>query len=231
MRIFIVTVCIILLVLIMLNLYTFSYIDKLDKTLIDIYNNYDYNTGDIILCRYVLDPLKPVDEYLYKISLSSSFYRGFTHTAILVKLDNIPYVLNLTPDEYFCEYNQKLIREKPVLNKMSSLLNEYHGNIYVIKYKGHITNEYTKNSIEYIFNQGYLYDNETFTNVMRLIFDTDEKKMMCADFVIKVLQHLKINLKYITNHRYNISDILKLTNESSLYDSNIYTLKILSLPQ
>ena len=79
-----------------------------------------------------------MDTHIVKSMCKTIFHFSqpwFSHCGIVVVRNNIPFVLHLTADDNYDNYNKKSIIGSPVLTSMSELY-KYKGVLYYSKYVG-----------------------------------------------------------------------------------------------
>ena len=97
----------------------------------DLYNN--LNIGDIVVFRSYSSP-DIFNFLIFRIftSLLSSSNKYFSHIGIIVKINNIPYIMECNQEKLYCSYS-KHIKSGPAITKIDNRIKNYLGSVYIIK--------------------------------------------------------------------------------------------------
>jgi hypothetical protein len=179
-------------------------------------NEIQYKTGDVIFFRHD-SPLYfygdngiNMDIHVVKNISKTLFHFAqpfFSHCGIVIIRDNIPFVLHLTADDNYDNYNKKSIIGCPVLTSMSELY-KYKGVLYHNEYIGPpITN--IESILKDIYSKDIYLDGNIFNAFMVNIMNISTHKknsMVCCDFVVYVMEKFGIvrefkycDLNYVHN--------------------------------
>ena len=171
----------------------------------------DLNTGDIILFR-AFKSNDITDFFIFRL-FASLLTNNFSHVGIVVKINNKSYIMECSQEYLHCSYSN-IIKNGTVIAEPSKRLNEYYGNIYIIKNNLH----------NYIDNNSILPFFEKYKNCKYL-----EDLLVCTTFVNKFLYKNNITKKnskiilpsyFIDKNLYNIDyKIYKIYKIKSIYNN------------
>lgn len=108
----------------------------------DVINISDLDTFDLIMCRY--NPSRMNGSYLQNLRATGIALatRGIaSHVAVIVKLDGIPFVYQVTDGIVYNELIGNYSRYITSLTRADDYIGRYKGDVYVQKYKGPPPNE------------------------------------------------------------------------------------------
>lgn len=176
------------------------------KLIIKNINEISFNTGDIVFFRHDCplyfygDNGINMDIHIVKNICKTIFHfvePWFSHCGIVVVKDNIPFVLHITAEANYDNYNKKSIIGMPALTSMDELY-KYKGVLYYSKYIGSpITNIEPK--LKDIYSKNIYLDGNIFncllTNLLNVTSHKDNT-MVCCDFVLYVLKKFGIVKKF-----------------------------------
>jgi len=189
------------------DLYYFS-CDKSEEKL----NNIKFRTGDLLLCRYNKYNILQQNTYdnnlqffwnnlliPNKTKIFSSICGYYSHISIIIVINDIPYIYDITLHEYSTKLKYDMWTKKYVINKPALLnidyIKSYPGDIYHVPYIGSDT---VPNSvIENILNKYRKYEFNIFDSILSKIslglYQCDSnKKVSCVSFITNVLYDMGI---------------------------------------
>ena len=208
----------------------------------DIINTIKFRTGDIISYTwrdYSLFDTNKIHKYKFNVInhlneiLPNLFNGKTTHIAIIICLNNVPYIYEVNDDDaYFynknpnlpvpryCNFYKKIIgRESGLID--INYLKYYGGHINIIPYVGKYNP--TESTVLNVINNNKMIKLDRFSSIFNecIINNTnyDSNKMTCSAFISKVLTELNILCvdKYYCILPQNIID---MCIKSGKYDSN-----------
>lgn len=191
-------------------------------------NDIEFRTGDILLYRWnysimTIPKSKPIyinDQSLYTILVDNflvTYVYGtvFLHGGVIVRYNNKPYILEISEEHIYCNYDKKMSNYSPSLTSLDEL-NKYTGAICRIPYIGpEIENDVIssmlqeKNQYSFAWHPDYgiiksfsyyLYDNMPDYNTCGPIIESITNHdcpyfVNCLQFICAMLQYMKISDK------------------------------------
>jgi hypothetical protein len=191
-------------------------------------NDIKFRTGDVITCQFNQTAFNISNDgnltfFIIKINEDIKnavgyYLTGFyMHAAVVIVLNNVPYILDFTNDIEYCHYEKDFLIAKPVL-KSIKYLNRYYGNILYYAYTGLTIPD--KNIYKTLNEKTDIKFINTDLDLIRKTFKIDlGKYMVCVNSVTKSLTDFGI---LHNNHDYKNDDPQSLRNFltlSNLYDS------------
>jgi hypothetical protein len=175
-----------------------------DDSLVQIeFEDMSYTTGDVVFYRH--------DAYLkfkgnngnnYDVhvvknvlkTIFSYFQPYYSHTGVIIVIDDVPYIYHLTADSQFDLISQSWVIGSPALVSLTEA-RKYPGFIYINKYVGpHITVDVNwLSQFSVLRLNGNLFTG-LFSNLLKFM-DHPTNEMVCTDFVMHVLHKLGISPK------------------------------------
>jgi hypothetical protein len=199
-------VCILFIIITFLSLIEYKLSTNINYS--NVTNNIDdeidkLTTGDFVLFRsYHSYDIPELFFYRCISSLFSKIYFG--HIGIIIKINNISYILESTEDYYNCEYSKKY-KNGFILHKAYNRIKNYDGRIYISKNNLH---EYINNDQIYTFCEKY--KDLSFNNIG------------CCKFVITFLYHCNIiKYNYLLLLQYDIINKINMYNVDYIIYENI----------
>ena len=173
-----------------------------------------FSTGDIIFYRY------GYEGSYFDFNIPYYYCQGYyTHVGIVVVINQIPYVFNMTDDPTYDSWNEKHIEGSPSLNTFDEV-KKYKGALYYCKYKG----PYIENPeliIRDIFNETiHIYSNcimGIFVNLIGVLKHT-KNYMYCCDLVVYVMHKFGISNLQLPCH---MKSLLEECMNNDNYDCDI----------
>lgn len=106
-----------------------------------------FRTGDIVLFRDCDNFIQmrnsgiSINPQFLILSLrhGATFYsclKQYTHSGIILKINNVVYVYQIHRKRCFCHYQNKYVVNKPALHLLDTVLKKYNGLIYHVPYVG-----------------------------------------------------------------------------------------------
>lgn len=165
-------------------------------------DNIQFSTGDIIFYRY------NYEDSHFDFNIPYYYCQGYyTHVGIVVVINQIPYVFQMTDNITYDSWSKKNVERLPSLNTIDEV-KKYKGVLYYCKYKGSpIENQ--EIIIRDIFNENiHIYSNFIMGILVNLlgVLKHTKNHMYCCDLVLYVM------------HKFGVSNLQLPCHMKSLYE-------------
>ena len=164
------------------------------------------------------------DKHIFN-SLQWYYHGHYTHVGLVVVINDIPYVWQLSSVPMYDEVTQKFVSGIPALQPIKNL-NLYEGCVYINQYKGMINPQLTLKVMEKIYSSDiHIQGNwvQTFLKNGFGVGTNSDKLYMCVDFLEDVL--CKMGIIDSPTRKANINTIQNIIDTNPLYDSKAIMLK------
>jgi len=206
-------IIILILFLLMKPIYDWAYYEYYDASKLYNYKSIKYRTGDLLVFKWQDSNIFRKTYYPFTINAYRSiivqklFDNGkFSHTAVVIVIDNIPYIYEYSEKGSYktkklkCRYKNKYISDKysgPILHPISNI-SKYFGDIYYIPYIGTTINNCV------IFDTLKKYDSSLRYNIYSypkctILKKKDDKTTHCSGFSARILNNFGITKIQNTN--------------------------------
>lgn len=172
-------------------------------------------TGDIVLCKYPFFETSDVSAWQTACMMFLKVYNcvttSYTHTGIIVMLNNIPYVLHIDDKLAYDHHSQKDVCSKPRVVPLSEMAQTCL--IHIHPLKDSVPHPYNiDNAINKISHK--TYETSAIKNILcgfLKLRTHGNDSFVCTDLVEEVLTELGTLPNYTKNA--NLSDTLKLIKQ------------------
>ena len=166
-------------------------------------------TGDFLFFRsYHSYDIPELVFYRYLNAILSDTFFG--HIGIIIKINNIPYILECTEDYYNCEYSGNN-KNGVILHKAYNRIKNYSGRVYLSRNNldEYITEEDINRFIKKYSNLSFLENNISCVNlIIKLLY---ECKILKKEFFFMFIS--EFNNKNIYNINFMNTENIKIKND------------------
>ena len=191
------------------------------------HNEINYETGDVVffqndaLLYYNGQNGYNYDVHIVKNCLKTLYYYiyPYSHVGIIVKVNDIPYLLHMTADLQYDVYTKKYLIGVPVLIDMKEF-SMYRGHSYIYKYKN--GNQIQSNELlRYVRSNDLKIKGNLFKILSTTIFKFGKYEKnygTCCDLVKRVLYYIN---ECDNTSPADINDIVKILEKNKHYNTPI----------